>query len=87
MLKKIIIKGMSCSHCVNHVRQALSELKDSQKVEVNLEQKYAIVETSSNDEEIKEKMPGRAISRAFFIFPGRGIRYKFSFAFHLLQVQ
>ena len=54
MLKKIIIKGMSCSHCVNHVREALSELKDSQKVEVNLEQKYAIVETSSNDEEIKE---------------------------------
>lgn len=56
MLKKIIIKGMSCSHCVNNVREALSELKDSQKVEVNLEQKYAIVETSSNDEEIKEKI-------------------------------
>lgn len=56
MLKKIIIKGMSCSHCVNHVIEALSELKDSQKVEVNLEQKYAIVETSSNDEEIKEKI-------------------------------
>lgn len=56
MLKKIIIKGMSCSNCVNHVREALSELKDSQKVEVNLEQKYAIVETSSNDEEIKEKI-------------------------------
>ena len=56
MLKKIIIKGMSCSHCVNHVREALSELKDSQKVEVNLEQKYAIVETSSNDEEIREKI-------------------------------
>lgn len=56
MLKKIIIKGMSCSHCVNHVREALSELKDSKKVEVNLEQKYAIVETSSNDEEIKEKI-------------------------------
>ena len=56
MLKKIIIKGMSCSHCVKHVREALSELKDFQKVEVNLEQKYAIVETSSNDEEIKEKI-------------------------------
>lgn len=56
MLKKIIIKGMSCSHCVNHVREALSELKDFQKVEVNLEQKYAIVQTSSNDEEIKEKI-------------------------------
>ena len=56
MLKKIIIKGMSCSHCVNHVREALSELKDSQKVEVKKKQKYAIVETSSNDEEIKEKI-------------------------------
>lgn len=55
-VKKIIIEGMSCNHCVNHVREALSELKDSQKVEVNLEQKYAIVETSSNDEEIKEKI-------------------------------
>ena len=55
MLKKIIIKGMSCSHCVNHVREALSELKDSQKVEVNLEQKYAIVETSSNDEKIEDQ--------------------------------
>ena len=56
MLKKIIIKGMSCSHCVNHVREALSELKDSQKVEVNLEQKYLIVETSSNDEKKKKKI-------------------------------
>ena len=56
MLKKIIIKGMSCSHCVNHVREALSELKDAQKVEVNVEQKYAIVDTSSKDEGIKENV-------------------------------
>lgn len=29
MLKKIFIEGMSCNHCVNHVKEALAELKDS----------------------------------------------------------
>ena len=28
MLKKIFIEGMSCNHCVNHVKEALAELKD-----------------------------------------------------------
>ena len=31
MLKKIFIEGMSCNHCVNHVKEALAELKDSGK--------------------------------------------------------
>lgn len=56
MLKKIFIEGMSCNHCVNHVKEALSELKDSGKIQVNLEEKYAVLETSSNNEEIKEKI-------------------------------
>ncbi|MEN8076732.1 heavy-metal-associated domain-containing protein [Clostridioides difficile] len=56
MLKKIFIEGMSCNHCVNHVKEALSELKDSGKIQVNLEEKYAVVETSSNNEEIKDKI-------------------------------
>ena len=43
MLKKIFIEGMSCNHCVNHVKEALAELKDSGKIQVNLEEKYAIV--------------------------------------------
>ena len=47
---------MSCNHCVNHVKEALSELKDSGKIQVNLEEKYAVVETSSNNEEIKDKI-------------------------------
>lgn len=54
MMKKIIIEGMSCNHCVNHVKEALSNLKDSGKISVSLEEKYGIVETSSTDEEIRE---------------------------------
>ena len=56
MLKKIFIDGMSCNHCVNHIKEALSELQDSGKIQVNLDEKYAIVETSSKDNEIKEKI-------------------------------
>ena len=56
MLKKIFIEGMCCNLCVNHVKEALAELKDSGKIQVNLEEKYAIVETSSNNDEIKEKI-------------------------------
>jgi len=54
MMKKIIIEGMSCNNCVNHVKEALSRLKDSAKISVNLEEKYGIVETSSTDDEIRE---------------------------------
>lgn len=54
MMRKVIIEGMSCNHCVNHVKEALSGLKDSAKIQVSLEGKYGIVETSSTDEEIKE---------------------------------
>lgn len=54
MIKKIIIEGMSCNHCVNHVKEALGSLKDSAKIQVSLEGKYATVETSSTDEEIRE---------------------------------
>lgn len=55
MLKKIFIEGMSCNHCVSHVKEALAELKDSGKIQVNLEEKYAIVETSSSNEEVDRK--------------------------------
>ena len=56
MLKKIFIDGMSCNYCVNHIKEALAELQDSGKIQVNLDEKYAIVETSSKDNEIKEKI-------------------------------
>ncbi|BAE86298.1 heavy-metal-associated domain-containing protein [Desulfitobacterium hafniense] len=55
MKKKVSIEGMSCGHCVNHVREALGELKGVTNVEVSLEGKYATLEASENvsDEAIK----------------------------------
>lgn len=55
MKKKILIEGMSCGHCVNHVKAALNELSGVASVDVNLEGKFAILEASGEikDEEIK----------------------------------
>lgn len=55
MKKKISIEGMSCNHCVNHVKEALSELNGVSSVEVNLASKYAVMEANTDvkDEEIK----------------------------------
>ena len=55
MKKKMLIDGMSCEHCVNHVTVALKELKGVTKVDVNLNAKTAIIEASDDvkDEDIK----------------------------------
>ncbi|KOA20385.1 copper chaperone CopZ [Clostridium homopropionicum DSM 5847] len=55
MKKKILIEGMSCGHCVNHVKEALSELNGVTSVDVNLASKSAVIEASEDvkDEEIK----------------------------------
>lgn len=55
MKKKILIDGMSCEHCVNHVTVALQELTGVTKVEVNLADNHAILNASQDisDEEIK----------------------------------
>ncbi|MEG1798527.1 MAG: cation transporter, partial [Clostridium sp.] len=47
MKKKISIEGMSCGHCVNHVKEALSELPGVTSVDVSLESKSAVLESSS----------------------------------------
>ncbi|WP_343101013.1 heavy-metal-associated domain-containing protein [Romboutsia sp. MSSM.1001216sp_RTP31141st1_G3_RTP31141_220114] len=45
MRKKLLIDGMSCGHCVNHLKTALSEdIQGVNVIEVNLEGKYAIAE-------------------------------------------
>ena len=54
MKKKISIEGMSCEHCVAHVKEALEGIDGVSTVEVNLEGKYAAVETDVNDEILKE---------------------------------
>ena len=56
MNKKLLIEGMSCAHCVNHVKTVLTEDIDGVKViEVNLDGKYALIEVndSVNDENLK----------------------------------
>lgn len=51
MKKQINIEGMSCGHCVKHVEGALMEVCGVEKVEVNLEGKYAIVQLKHNVED------------------------------------
>lgn len=55
MKKKILIEGMSCGHCVNHVKEALSELNGVTNVDVDLASKTAIIEATVDveDKDIK----------------------------------
>ena len=54
MNKKIIsIEGMSCNHCKMSVKKALNSLEGVAKVEVSLENKNAIIESSINVENSK----------------------------------
>ena len=49
MEKKLLIEGMSCNHCVNHLTTALTEDIEGVGVkEVNLENKYAIIEMNED---------------------------------------
>lgn len=55
MEKKIIIEGMSCNHCVSHVKEALSSIEGVESVVVNLEGKYALVNINNvEDKQLKE---------------------------------
>lgn len=57
MSKKIIsIEGMSCNHCKMSVEKALNSIEGVTKVEVSLENKNAIIESSKeiDDNKIKE---------------------------------
>lgn len=53
MKKKILIEGMSCEHCVGHVKEALEGLDKVTSVDVSLENNCAIVETTNSNEELK----------------------------------
>jgi copper chaperone CopZ len=54
MKKKILVEGMSCSHCVNHVKGALEEI-GARDVLVNLDKKFATadIEDDISNERIK----------------------------------
>ena len=43
MKKKLLVEGMSCGHCVNHLKTALTEdIQGVEVLEVNLKFKYKI---------------------------------------------
>ncbi|MEG2787712.1 MAG: heavy-metal-associated domain-containing protein [Romboutsia sp.] len=53
MKKKLLIHGMSCGHCVNHLATALTEDIDGiEVIEISLENKFAIINMS---EKVLEK--------------------------------
>ncbi len=54
MKKKILVEGMSCGHCVNHVSEALKDI-GAKDVEINLDDKLATAEISEDitDDAIK----------------------------------
>ena len=55
MEKKIMIEGMSCNHCVEHVKEALSGIEGVLSAVVDLEGKYALVNVNNvSDEVLKE---------------------------------
>jgi copper chaperone CopZ len=50
-LKKILsIEGMSCGHCVTHVKEALESVPGVEKADVDLGKKRAVVEGSALDD-------------------------------------
>jgi copper chaperone CopZ len=65
MKKQIYIDGMSCGHCVKHVEGALMEVCGVEKVEVNLKDKFAIIELKHEVEDSKLK---QAIDEAGYDF-------------------
>lgn len=48
MTKRISIEGMSCDHCVHHVKEALSEVNGVLKVDVSLKDNSAIIEANND---------------------------------------
>lgn len=55
MKKKLLVEGMSCMHCVMHVKNALMEVQGVTDVEVDLAGKNAVVDMNDgvSDEQLK----------------------------------
>lgn len=43
MTKTLKISGMTCNHCVNHVKNALEDLEEVRSADVSLENNTAVV--------------------------------------------
>ena len=56
MTKTLQISGMTCNHCVNHVKNALEELDEVLSADVSLSDQKAVVdlETDVTDQKLTE---------------------------------
>ena len=78
---------MSCNHCVNHVKTALTEdIKGIDVKEVNLDGKYALVDMADgvNEDELKALIADlgfelKAIQQIHIIYKGLKIKLKDQF--------
>ena len=52
MEKEILIDGMSCSHCSESVKKALSKVSGVKEVNVDLDKKIAVVDVENVDDDI-----------------------------------
>lgn len=50
MKKTLSIEGMSCNHCVNHVKNALADVAGVESAEVDLGKKRAVVSGGALDD-------------------------------------
>lgn len=46
--KKILVEGMKCENCARHVKETLYGVEEVLSADVNLAEKVAIIETSSD---------------------------------------
>lgn len=55
MRKKILVEGMKCENCAKHVKEALINIEDINSVDVNLPDKYVVLDAKVDvsDEAIK----------------------------------
>ena len=54
MKKRIQLEGMSCGHCVAHVKETLEALENTTDIQVDLGTQSVLVETGATDELIRQ---------------------------------
>jgi copper ion binding protein len=64
MKKQISIKGMSCFNCVRHVEEALNEVPGVRNIQVNLQEKSAVMDV---DDQVTDAGLKKAIEEVGYI--------------------
>lgn len=55
MKKKILVEGMKCQNCAKHVKDALNSVDGVISADVNLSDKYVIIETNKEVSDVAIK--------------------------------